>query len=85
MQQYVTFTDIRANWTGEHCTSTTRTAQWVTEIPNGELHCVPQQGATVISTSACQPIAHRREFRVVPQNIGGKETVARFSMTSFST
>jgi hypothetical protein len=26
-------------------------------------------------------IGHKIEFRVVPQNIGGKETAARFSVT----
>ena len=45
MQQYVTWHDIRAYWTGEHCTSMSGTAQW--QIPNGELHSLPQQGATV--------------------------------------
>jgi len=33
--------------------------------------------------SACQ--LHTMEFRVVPQNIGGRETVSRFAMTFFST
>jgi hypothetical protein len=57
----------------------------VTEIPNDELHRLPQQGATVIGTSAFPSIGHRMELLVVSQNIGGKETVARFSMTFFST
>ena len=55
----------------------------MTLIPNGALHRLPQQGATVISASTCQATGHRMEFRVVPQNIGGKETVARFSNDVF--